>query len=265
MFVDTSVGQIHVATRGPDDGPVVVLLHQTPRSWREYKDVLPLLGARYRAVAVDTPGMGDSSPLPVEASIEGWADVVAEVIAVVGSPVHVIGHHTGGVIAVALAARHPDAVASLVLSSTPYTDEAFRRARAGRPAVDHVERRGDGSHLVALWQGRQGFYPPDRPDLLDAFVRDAVAVPDAAAGHLAVGQFRMEDAIGQVHQPTLVIRAAADPFAAPHAEELAALLPQAQLVEIDGGMVPLPDQLPEQFAAAVLEFLDRQTTAEGQA
>jgi hypothetical protein len=53
-----------------------------------------------------------------------------------------------------------------------------------------------------------------------------------------------------------VIRAARDPFAAPHAQELCGRLPQARLVEIADGMVPLPDQLPVAFANAVLDFLD---------
>jgi hypothetical protein len=33
-FVDTAVGPIHVATRGTPDAAAVLLLHQTPRSWR---------------------------------------------------------------------------------------------------------------------------------------------------------------------------------------------------------------------------------------
>ena len=55
----------------------------------------------------------------------------------------------------------------------------------------------------------------------------------------------------------LVIRATADPFASPHAAELCAQLRNARLVEIDGGMVPLPDQMPVAVARAVREFLDR--------
>ena len=66
----------------------------------------------------------------------------------------------------------------------------------------------------------------------------------------------MEERIGRIAQPVLVIRAGRDPFAAPHAQALCARLPQARLVEIAEGMVPLPEQLPEAFAAAVLDFLD---------
>jgi len=55
-------------------------------------------------------------------------------------------------------------------------------------------------------------------------------------------------------------RAPDDPFAAPHAAELMRHLPpatQAHVRDVPGGGVPLPDQLPAEFAQAVLEFLDR--------
>jgi pimeloyl-ACP methyl ester carboxylesterase len=69
----------------------------------------------------------------------------------------------------------------------------------------------------------------------------------------------MEDVIADVACPVLLIRATDDPFAAPHADELAAQLIGAssvQIVDVVGGMVPLPDQLPEEFAAAVSHFVD---------
>ena len=68
-------GQMHYAACGDDDATTapVVLLHQTPRSWREYAAVLPLIGARRRAIAIDTAGFGDSDPVPRDAGIEAWA------------------------------------------------------------------------------------------------------------------------------------------------------------------------------------------------
>jgi pimeloyl-ACP methyl ester carboxylesterase len=65
----------------------------------------------------------------------------------------------------------------------------------------------------------------------------------------------MEDRIGRITQPTLIVRATEDPFAAPHAVELQHHLPHARIVDIEGGMVPLPDQMPEAFARTVLGFL----------
>ena len=257
-FVDLSVGQVHCASCGDTAAPAVLLLHQTPRSWLEYREVLPLIGARFHAIAMDTPGFGDSAALQGPASIEGWAAVAAELLDALSIvQAHVVGHHTGGVIALHLAAAHAPRVASLVLSSTPFTGEAFRRARRERPPIDAVEPSGDGSHLAALWQRRQSFYPPGRPDLLEAFVRDALKVSgDVEGGHRAVASYRMEDHIGRVTQPTLLIGASDDPFAAPHLPELQAQLPHARTAEIAGGMVPLPDQLPEAFAQAVLELVE---------
>ncbi len=256
-FADLSVGQVHYAECGMHPGPAVLLLHQSPRSYAEYRDVLPLIGAQRRAIAMDTVGFGDSASGEQPASIEHWAAVACELLDHLGlHQVDVVGHHTGGVIAVALAANFPDRVRSLVLSSTPYTNAAFRLARAHSPPIDHVEPSADGSHLSVLWQRRQGFYPKDRPDLLHAFVLDALKASGGLEdGHRAVASYRMEDSIARVHQPTLILRAPNDPFASPHAHELQQQLPQAQIVDLAGGMVPLPDQLPGPFAHAVLDFL----------
>lgn len=259
-FADLSYGQLHYATCGDAAAPPVLLLHQTPRSWMEYREVLPLLGQRFCAIAMDTPGFGDSAPLPGLASIEHWAEAAVELLDVLSiARAHVVGHHTGGVIALEIAASFPSRVASLVLSSTPFTGEAFRRARRERPPIDAVELLADGSHLTALWQRRQSFYPTDRPELLEAFVRDALKVSgDVEGGHRAVAAYCMEDRIGRVTQPTLLVRASDDPFASPHVPKLLAHLPQASVADIDGGMVPLPDQLPQAFARAVQAFLEAQ-------
>lgn len=259
-YADLPHGQVHYAECGAQGAMPVLLLHQTPRSWAEYREVLPLLGLRYRAIAMDTAGFGESDPTAQPPSIETWAAVAAQLLDALKLPwVHVVGHHTGGVIAVELAARHADRVRSLVLSSTPYTDEPFRRARAERPPIDAVQESADGAHLAQLWRNRQHFYPEGRPELLQAFVRDALKVTgDVEAGHRAVAAYRMEDRIAAVHQPTLVVRATDDPFAAPHAQHWRQHLPQARVVDIEGGMVPLPDQLPQAFARTVLRFLDAQ-------
>lgn len=260
-FADTSVGQVHYASCGDEAAPAVLLLHQSPRSWREYAAVLPLLGQSHRAIAMDTAGFGDSEGGELPASIETWAKVAFELLDAIGiDRVHVVGHHTGGVVAIEMAALQPARVLSLVLSSTPFTDAKFRQARAERPPIDEVAPSEDGSHLRAMWQNRQGFYPPGRPELLEAFVLDALKVGGRSEdGHRAVASYRMEDRIGGVRQPTLIVRASADPFAAPHAGELRAHLPQATIADIEGGMVPLPDQMPEAFARVVLDFLEGQS------
>ncbi|RPH39148.1 MAG: alpha/beta hydrolase, partial [Burkholderiales bacterium] len=78
--------------------------------------------------------------------------------------------------------------------------------------------------------------------------------------HHVVAAYAMETRIGRVRQPTLVVRATADRFAAPRAEALRAealraRLHDARIVDVEGGGVPLPDQMPEAFAAVVEAFL----------
>src|SRR5262249_33209711 len=72
-FLDTPEGHIHYQTAG--SGPAVLLLHQTPRSSDEYRDVMPILARDFRVVAMDTVGYGDSykpaSPSPRAGSPPG--------------------------------------------------------------------------------------------------------------------------------------------------------------------------------------------------
>ena len=65
----------------------------------------------------------------------------------------------------------------------------------------------------------------------------------------------MEDRIGLVTAPTLVIAATEDPHAFPVTERVAGSIPGATVTEIAGGTVPLPDAMPAEFSRAILAFL----------
>lgn len=254
--VTTTLGPVHVARCG--QGRPLLLLHQTPRSWREYEHVLPLLGHDFDAIAMDTVGYGDTPPFADgDPSIERWAATAWALMDALGfTECAVVGHHTGAVIAMEMAAQAPKRVRALVLSSCPYVD-AERRARHGQHAVvDGVTHRADGGHLLDLWRGRQAFYPEGDVVLLERFVADALRADGRAAqGHLTVNRYHMEDRIGRVACPTVLIGATADPHAYPAVPRLAQAMPHAQRVDIAGGMVPLPEQMPRQFAEVVGGFL----------
>jgi len=243
-FATTPYGRVHYVEAG--SGPTVLLLHQTPRSVDEYAEVLPLLKTQCRAIAIDTLGFGDSDAPLKDPSIELYARAAAAVLAQLGvSRAAVVGHHTGGVIAVELAASRPELVDALVLSSTPYVDEQFRRDRAERPLrVDTGDFRAS----------RAEYYPPGRPDLLDRYVDDARRADDPVVGHRAVHRYRMEERLAVVRARVLLIGATADPFAYPHLERMREQLPSAQVLELAGG-IPLPDERPQEFARAVSDFL----------
>ncbi|HET6865984.1 MAG TPA: alpha/beta fold hydrolase [Solirubrobacteraceae bacterium] len=260
-FVQTSAGTIHCAIAGDHRGTDVVLLHQTPRSWNEYRDVLPLLGRRRRTIAIDTVGFGDSSALPWGSdSIERWAEVALEVLDELKiERAHLVGHHTGAAVATEMATTASDRARSIVLSSAPFDDAETRAAHLEGPAVaDDVSPQPDGSHVLELWRTRAGFDPEGRIDLLQAYLIDALkAGPRAAEGHQVVARYDMQAAVTRLRCPVLLVGATDDPYAYPALEPMRAALPEAQVEVIQGGMVPLPDQLPEQFAAVVERFLDQ--------
>ena len=255
-FVQTPAGTLHCAICG--HGRPVLLLHQTPRSWDEYRDVLPLLGAHFQAIALDTIGFGDSCKPPLgRDSIEHWAEVSVGLLDALGvDRFSVVGHHTGAVVATEIAAAFPQRVEAAVLSASALVDAAFRARHAKPSRVDNVQRKADGSHLTELWRIRQPWYPPGDIDLLERFVVDAVkAGPRAAEGHAVVARYVMEARLPLIRCPVLVMAPTHDPHAYPQARPLADAIAGSRYVEITGGMVPLPDQMPDLFARHVVEFL----------
>ena len=91
--------------------------------------------------------------------------------------------------------------------------------------IDHAVPRIDGGHLAELWSMRQPFYPPDRIDLMERFIVDALkAGSRAAEGHRVVDRYEMETRLPLVRCPTLVIAPTADPHAHPHAPKVAAAI-----------------------------------------
>jgi pimeloyl-ACP methyl ester carboxylesterase len=218
-FVETSAGTIHCAIAGDHRGTDVLLLHQTPRSWNEYREVLPLLGRRRRTTAIDMVGFGESSALPWGSdSIERWAEVALEVLdALEIDRAHLVGHHTGAVVATEMAARAPDRTRSVVLSCAPFDGAQKRAAQLEAGAlVDNVTPQADGSHVAELWRTRSGFYPEGRVDLLEAFLIDALkAGPRAAEGHQIVARYDMQSAVTGLRCPVLLVGATDDPYAYP--------------------------------------------------
>jgi pimeloyl-ACP methyl ester carboxylesterase len=70
-FHRISVDGLEIAYReaGPADGPALLLLHGFPTAGHMFRDLIPLLSDRYRVIAPDLPGFGQSS-MPLDGSFE---------------------------------------------------------------------------------------------------------------------------------------------------------------------------------------------------
>lgn len=255
-YVPSPYGQLHYAESG--EGVPVLLLHQTPRSWTEYVDVLPLVGARHRAIAMDTLGFGASARPGGPHSIERFADAAGALVDELGlDRFHLVGHHTGGVIAVELAARFQDRVAGLLLSATPFVDDEKRRGAAGPRRIDHVDPKPDGSHLQALWDNRRGFYRAGEEAALNRYVADALGVLDRVEeGHEAIRRYDMEARLPHITARTLAVCAPHDTYSLPSLAKFADAL-GCETQVLSDGHVAAPEQVPQEFADVVLEWMAR--------
>lgn len=107
--------RLHYVTAG--EGVPVVLLHGWPQTWFEWRDVIPELTTRYRCIAPDLRGLGDSScPRDgydtVTVANDIW-QLLNEHLKI--EKFFLVGHDWGGPIAFALAAMRRDAVRRLAI------------------------------------------------------------------------------------------------------------------------------------------------------
>ena len=255
-FFASSLGAVHYVDAGPREGAPLVLLHQTPRSIDEYRDVIPVLAAERRVVAVDMPGYGCSDVPDHQPSVEEYADTVVALLDHLGIPEAVfVGHHTGAILSIDIAARHPRRVNRLVLSGPFYMDAEAREMLHGISEQWLV--RPDGSHIREKWDKFSGW--TDDPAIVQRVVTDLLRAGETSEyGHFACAEYRMEETLPLVEAPSLLIIGRSDQFANhPKNAIFADALPGVELAILDGGVF-LPAESPGAFAEAVLAYLDGQ-------
>jgi len=128
-FTDGAHGQLHCRGVYPSDatGPPIVCLHMAPKSGRGFQQILPYLARGRAAIAPDYPGHGESALPPAEphVSIADFADAVWRVVddRVHRRPVHLVGYHTGSMVAIEAARQRPADVLGIVNIAAPVFSE----------------------------------------------------------------------------------------------------------------------------------------------
>ena len=249
----TRLGQVHCVESGAGTATPLLLLHQTPRSVDEFAEVLPILAAERRVLAMDTPGYGCSDRVPGRPTVEDYAQAACDALDACGiDRVVVVGHHTGAVIAVEMAAAWPERIERVVLSGPVYTDADGRAELMRWFKQWNVE--ADGSHLLDKWRKLAHWLP--RPGLVQRLVVDLFRAGELSEqGHFAVAEYRMEDRLPLVRCPALLLYCRDDPFASPQrAAPLRSAFRPAREVTIDAGIFAA-NEAPELYAQAVLDYL----------
>ena len=119
-----------VPPRGPANGRTAVLMHGKNFSSDYWTDVIDHLAERgYRVVVPDQVGFNKSSKPDMDYSFDGLSANTLSLLDALGvsGPVDLVGHSTGGMLAVRFALLHPDRVRRLVLED-PIGLEDYRVA-----------------------------------------------------------------------------------------------------------------------------------------
>ncbi|UCN15217.1 alpha/beta hydrolase [Cellulomonas iranensis] len=196
-FVTANGARFHVALSGPQDAPLVLLLHGVPQLWWAWRHQLPVLAAAgYRVAAMDLRGTGCSDKPPQGYDVPTLAADAAGVVRSLGADdAVVVGAGTGGDVAWATAAYHPDVVRAVAVLGAPHPLDALALPRTPpRPAAtsllafaqlpsfpERAMTRGDlVDRMLAHWGGVAG-----RPDAeaVETY-RRAARVPFAAHSQL---------------------------------------------------------------------------------
>ena len=255
-YAPSKFGQLHLRVALPNgsvgDAPPLVLLHQSPLSGRMYSEILPILGRTRRALAVDTPGYGESDPPPEPIDIEGYAAALSDWLATLREPVDLLGYHTGAVLALEIARTRPELVRRLVLVSAPYfSAEERAEYRANKTAFSE-----DGSHLQKMWRSTMSVRPEGQSKELAARI---VAEKQRAGSRAwwaeaAVFEYDLDGKLAEVQKPALVVRPKDGLW--DDTKAIADELPHAQLVDRPDWGYGIFDANADEIAALVTKFLD---------
>ena len=106
---------------GPDNGIPLLLIHGQATSWENYAKILPELSKYYHIFAIDCHGHGKSSKNKEKYKAEKMGeDFIWFIENVVGRPVVVSGHSSGGLLSAWLAANSPRNVIGIVIEDAPF-------------------------------------------------------------------------------------------------------------------------------------------------
>ncbi len=139
-FLETNGIRLHCAVDG--EGPLVVLLHGFPECWYSWRHQIAALAPRFRVVAPDLRGYGESDkPRGVDAyALPVLVEDVCGLVAAFGEREAVIvGHDWGGALAWTVAMERPAVTRRLVVMNCPH------------PAVFAQHLRGDLRQLARSW------------------------------------------------------------------------------------------------------------------
>jgi pimeloyl-ACP methyl ester carboxylesterase len=249
---------------GRQGAPAVVLLHNIFCDRRVFAHAVAALQPRYRVLAVDFRGHGESARGPRAYAID---DLVGDVVAVMDQErvarAQVVGLSIGATVAMELALAHPARVDRLVLMGADAApDGGFASLRNGLFCRLVLLMGMRGFLLSGVLQTLFGRW--FRTQAAERFVifRDRIAAYDRRAAENAmrawVGRRPLLEAVATLSLPVRVVVGDLDVSCPlPCGERLRAAIPGADLVRIPDAGHTMTAEKPEETTAAITAFLGK--------
>lgn len=228
------------------------------RGWLRQRQAL---APRYRCIAFDNRGVGESDKPPGPYDLEVMARDAVSVLDDAGiEAAHVMGASMGGVISQILAVRHPDRVRSLVLACTASRHHTWRKDLLDEWAgIAQARGMAAVSHKAVDW-----LLGPRSVRRFGPALRLLGPIALGGAPHAFVAQVQaildMDDSLrielGGVSVPTLILVGSQDILTpVGDSEELSLLIPNSRLAVVRGGAHGFMFEQAGAFNHAVAEFL----------
>ena len=253
-YTDIPEGQMHYRFEG--NGEPIILLHMAVASSDEFTRVIRFLSKKYRAIAIDCMGFGDSDPAPRQYEIIDHARTVISFMDSLGiKKSSIAGQFFGAEIAVELAVNWPERINKVILAGAEFWEE--------NQAVDlhepdnfttKVELKKDGSHLMEWWRRAclWGDYPVEI--LEERFIEYVKAGPRGEEGHWAGGNYNSKFRLPLITRPTLIIDAPGYPLHS-RSNIVQKMIPNSKFITIPNGPMYLDRAMPKEVAQAIRDFL----------
>jgi pimeloyl-ACP methyl ester carboxylesterase len=255
------------------EGPPVVFVHGLLVNANLWRKVVSRLDGLTR-VTLDLPLGSHLESMPREADLTppGLADMIAEAVEALGlAEVTVVGNDTGGALTQILAARRPERIARLVLTSC----DAFDNFPPRLFRVVLAPARLPGTITVAF--GGLRVRPLRRLPIaygwlsnepIDRAAEDSYVLPALTRGEIRRDLRRVLAGLDSRHtldaaarltsfrRPALIAWSRDDRFfPTEHAERLARVLPNARLEWVEGARTFSPEDRPERLAELIGSFV----------
>ncbi|NET58904.1 MAG: alpha/beta hydrolase [Symploca sp. SIO2E6] len=263
-FLDTEDGQILYRIGG--EGESLLLLHMTPRSSDEFRELMPILTETRCAIAMDLLGLGDSDKPP---RIYSMADYARTIIALLDelniNKTSILGSHTGAYVAAEVAAAYPERVEKLILSNIDHLSEE-EQATLLKSLDEALQIKANASELRERWSARQSYIKSQ--ELNHRFLLDEMKCYGYPPyGALAVTAYcrNIQARLSLIKCPTLILSGNEEiklltelGVSKPENRQvIAQAIPQAKMLDIEGGTLCVMNQMPEEISRVVVDFLDR--------